>query len=310
MWESVELREIRAFLALSEELHFGRSAERLGLTPSRVSQTIRELEAKLGAPLFSRTSRRVALTPLGERLRDTIRGPHEQLAGALRRLAPIAGPLRLALGSSPSGGGPRLLEIIAAFEARHPACPVRIGELDWSDLLGPLRRGEIDLMATRLPLAQPDIALGPVLSRADKVLAVARDHPLAGRASVTLEDVADHRVARFDTFPPEQIEALVPSRAPSGRPIVRAEARPGSLSELLTLVARGAIVHPTCRALGEYVRHPGVVLVPLAGMAPVETALAWRRGNDDPRVESFVATAEAVLSLEPVAAAAHGLDAP
>ncbi|MGH2805599.1 MAG: LysR family transcriptional regulator, partial [Thermoleophilaceae bacterium] len=70
MWESVELRDIRAFLVLADELHFGRTAERLGLTQSRVSQTIRTLEARLGGPLFERTSRRVRLTALGERLRD------------------------------------------------------------------------------------------------------------------------------------------------------------------------------------------------------------------------------------------------
>jgi DNA-binding transcriptional LysR family regulator len=69
MWETIELRELRVFVTLAEELHFGRSAERLGLTQSRVSQSLRELEAKLGGRLVYRTSRRVELTPLGERFR-------------------------------------------------------------------------------------------------------------------------------------------------------------------------------------------------------------------------------------------------
>ena len=66
MFESLELRDIRVFLAVAEELHFGRAAERVGLTSSRVSQTVRLLETRVGGRLFERTSRRVKLTPLGE----------------------------------------------------------------------------------------------------------------------------------------------------------------------------------------------------------------------------------------------------
>jgi DNA-binding transcriptional LysR family regulator len=65
MWADVELREIRAFLVLAEELHFGHSAERLGVSQARVSQILRELERKLGQRLMHRTSRQVALTPAG-----------------------------------------------------------------------------------------------------------------------------------------------------------------------------------------------------------------------------------------------------
>ncbi len=69
MWSTVELRELRVFLTLAEELHFGRTAERLHVTPSRVSQILRELERKLGSQLVHRTSRHVELTALGERFR-------------------------------------------------------------------------------------------------------------------------------------------------------------------------------------------------------------------------------------------------
>src|SRR5215218_6310056 len=87
MWQAVELREVRAFLTVAEELHFGRSAERLGVSQSRVSQTVRQLETKLGTPLFHRTSRRVELTRSGARLMAAVREPHEQLAGVLRAAA-------------------------------------------------------------------------------------------------------------------------------------------------------------------------------------------------------------------------------
>src|SRR5918996_4285920 len=85
MWETVELREIRVFLALADELHFGRTAERVGLTQSRVSQSLRALEDKLGVQLVHRTTRRVTLTAAGERFRGEIGAAHGELADALRR---------------------------------------------------------------------------------------------------------------------------------------------------------------------------------------------------------------------------------
>src|SRR5215207_8768024 len=101
MWSSVGLREIRAFLTLAEELHYGRTAERLGVTPSRVSQTIRLLETRVGGKLFDRTSRRVRLTPLGERLRDDAAPAYEQLrrayAAAQEIATGVAGTLRLGM---------------------------------------------------------------------------------------------------------------------------------------------------------------------------------------------------------------------
>src|SRR3954469_19184318 len=100
MWETVELREIRVFLALAEELHFRRTADRLRLTPARGSQSLRSLEHKLGLELIHRTSRRVTLSPAGERFREEIIGAYGELAAALRQTHE-AGP------RSPGGGGPR-----------------------------------------------------------------------------------------------------------------------------------------------------------------------------------------------------------
>jgi DNA-binding transcriptional LysR family regulator len=81
----------------------------------------------------------------------------------------------------PTASGPHLTAIIEAFEERHPSCEVEIREMMHDDPLGPLRRGEIDLMATCLPIDRPDIAVGPSLSCEPRVLQVARDHPLVQR---------------------------------------------------------------------------------------------------------------------------------
>src|SRR5207302_3465428 len=79
MWDTVELRELRIFLTLADELHFGRTAERLHISQSRVSQAVRMLECQVGAKLFDRTSRHVALTPIGKRLCETLSAPYREL---------------------------------------------------------------------------------------------------------------------------------------------------------------------------------------------------------------------------------------
>jgi DNA-binding transcriptional LysR family regulator len=307
MWESVELREIRVILVLSEELHFGRTAERLGLTQSRVSQSLRELEAKLGSQLVHRTSRRVELTALGERFVPEARAAYDRLAGVLERAYnanhSLEGVLRLGLLSPPSGGG-LLIAIIEAFEARFSDCRVEVRELPWTDPLEPLRRGEIDVLATRLPLRQPDIVVGPVLSRDTRLLAVSRSHELAGLAAVSFEQLADYPVAALEAipgFPPELVEELIPRATPSGRPIRRADDVPRTPSELALLIARGRIVHPTTPAFAEHWGHPNVVYVPIPDMPRTSSGLAWRRRNGDPKVHEFVRAAREILESSAVA---------
>src|SRR6516225_10194284 len=156
MWNGVELREIRVFLTLAEELHFGRSAERLGITHARVSQTLRTLEARVGARLFDRTSRSVRLTPIGEELERTVGPAFAQLRRAYEETVELAtgvsGTLRLGLYAYVAGG-PHLMQIIKTFETRHPSCKVQLRETGLGPHhFDPLRRGEHDLIAMRMPL--------------------------------------------------------------------------------------------------------------------------------------------------------------
>ena len=289
MWEHVELREIRVFLALCEELHFGRTAERLGLSQTRVSQVVQALERKLGARLFDRTSRRVALTAGGAALREELAVAYDELAAVLRRAyaanGAVAGALRIGVYST--AGGPHLIGIVKAFEERHPRCRVELREVPWDDALGPLQRAEVDLLAMRLPIERRDLVIGPILSSQPRVLAVARDHPLAHRSSVTLEDVADYRVARLDVLPKEMVAALIPSHAPSGRPIRRLRQPTRSQVDLTALIALGRIVHPTGTTFAQRYGHPDIVYVPIEGMPPCESALLWRRGTRAASVAAF-----------------------
>jgi DNA-binding transcriptional LysR family regulator len=304
MWETVELREIRIFLTLAEELHFGHTAERLNLSQSRVSQAVRSLEAQLGGQLFERTSRRVTLTPFGQDLLSDLHGPSDAisraLANAYRRSGRIDGTLTIAW-LTPTAQGPHLPEILSHFTRHHPDCAVSFNE----QLLGnasirAVADGKADLLISWLPLAAPALTRGPIISIEERVLAVARDHPLADREVVTLEDVADYHVSPAGPdIPTEFLDTLVPTSAPSGRPLRRLRNRPASsLTDTWRLIIEGRIVHPTIPSLQLHFGHPDLILIPLDGLPPMKSALFWRRDADDPRVDAFVRAAWEVLPAE------------
>jgi DNA-binding transcriptional LysR family regulator len=286
----VELREIETFLVLAEELHFGRTAERLYVSQSRVSQTIRAMEARVGGRLFERTSRHVHLTPLGERLRDRIRPPFEQIRRAVVEVreaaSGITGELRISLLNF-AAGGPLFAEIVSAFETAHPACSVTVFEAFPGEALNRLRRGELDAVAHWLPIEQPDLTVGPLLTSEHSVLAVRVGHPLAQRGWACMEDLGDHAVVDASSvLPPETLAAIMPARTPEGRPIPRRHTE-GRTAEVLSLVARGEVIHPTIASIADYYAHPGVTTVPLRDGPAMRSALVWPTGRDTAAVRAF-----------------------
>jgi DNA-binding transcriptional LysR family regulator len=299
VWQTVDLRELRLFLTLAEELHFGRTAEKLQLTPSRVSQSVRALEDKLGAQLVQRTSRRVRLTPFGEQFQGEVAPVIEQLDGVLERTNSAArsleGTLRLGLLSGPSGG-PHLVEIINAFESLHPECTVEVEQMAWDDPVASLREDEVDVMATWVPLGQADLVVGPTLSRQPRVLAVAKGHPLAERDTVDFEELADHRIVRFDRGPKELREAVTPSRTPKGRPIrgARVGEDERAVLDLPVRIARSDLAFPTVPSAIPYMGELDLAFVPIKGMPQLRSALVWRRPARDPKLRAFIRVAKDV----------------
>lgn len=296
---SVELREIETFLVLAEELHFGRTAERLYVSPSRVSQTVRAMEQSVGARLFERTSRQVRLTALGEQLRERLRPAFDEIEQAVRdaRVAAggITGRLRISLLDF-TVAGPAFEEIVRLFEDEHRGCQVIVYEAFPGEALGRLRRGELDIVVHWLPLDDPALTVGPHLHRADGALAVQLAHPLAARGWAVLEDLADHAVVDTTaTLPAATARVLSPERTPGGRPIPRRH-QDGRMAEVLSLVARGEVVHPTVSSLTAHYAHPGVTTVPLRDMPPLESALVWATERESSAIRAFAAVAETVVA--------------
>lgn len=294
----MDLTEIQVFLALSEELHFGRTAQRMRLSQSRVSQLIRSLERRIGAPLFIRTSRRVELTPLGEHTRRTFGAAYESLRKSYDEACAIAqgmdGPLRI--GFLGCLNGPPLTGTVVLFGRRHPACEVTVVEVPWRDPYGPLRSGEIDVLFTLLPVDEPDLKVGTVLVSHSRVLAVGLDHPLADRDAVDIEDLADSILLDGpDELPDVLRHGFCPPFSPLGRPLRRGKGG-RTYQESLHMVATGAMVWTTHAGLFHSYRHPGVVHRPLSGLPPANGALVWRTETENAKIRAFTSLAAQLAS--------------
>ncbi len=295
MWQDVELRELRVFLVLADELHFGRTAERLGISQSGVSQAVRALEARLGVKVFDRTSRRVRLTPAGEALRRQL---EPALAAAERALADASersGDVRglLTIGFVLTTEGPALSRLIAAFHARYPACEIRSREVETFDAYRALRRGDIDALCNWLTVGEPDLTAGTAFAYYPRSLAVAPSHRLAGRDAVSVEDLADEEVALLPpSIPPAVYDLLIPPAAPSGRPIRRTQPVQ-TIHEILSLVARGRIVHPTSSTVPIFNRDD-ILLIPIDDLPPLPLGLVWCTSRENPRIRALNEIASSV----------------
>ncbi|WP_245194625.1 LysR substrate-binding domain-containing protein [Kitasatospora phosalacinea] len=142
-----------------------------------------------------------------------------------------------------------------------------------------------------LPVAEPDLTVGPTVLITGRVLAVAAGHPLAERGSASLEDLADNHVADFGPDAPAYwVDAMVPLRTPLGRRVPRGP-RARTLHEILSLVAAGRCVHPLGEIAARYNRPPGIVFLPVHDAPPLRFALTWRSATDDPALHALARTA-------------------
>lgn len=283
----VEIRELEAFLALAEELHFGRAAERMYLTQSRVSQLLRALEQRIGARLVERTSRSVRLTPLGEQfltgLRPAYTALHAVLDDAREAARELKGALRLGFQGVTNDG---LLQALDDFQRRFPDCDTDLVEVPLSDPFGALYRREVDAAVVLLPVREPDLVVGPVFSRQPPMLAVSGKHPFAGRAVLTARDLADCPLIEVCGPAPDywiraQSRAGLPAEPATPAPTV------GTLAEGLALVAADRGTMLLCRPTGTYHQHPAVTYIPVIGLRDSALALVWHRDRTTARIRAF-----------------------
>ncbi|MFI8823625.1 LysR family transcriptional regulator [Streptomyces sp. NPDC053431] len=294
----LERHELEAFLTLGDELHFGRTADRLGLSPARISQIVKKLERRVGTPLFARTSRSVALTPVGRRLHEELRPAHARILAALERATAagrgLVGTLRVGFGSP--WGGELLAATADAFLAGHPGCELTLREVPTDAGTRPVEDGELDLQYAAFPVDVPGLTAGPVLVREDRVLLVPATHPFADRASLALEDLAGQTlVTTGRTHSRAWREAHYPTRTPSGAVIHHGPAA-ATWEELLSLVGAGRGVAPGAARGARYHPRPGIAYVPFRDAPPLTYGLVWATAGENALVRTFAETAARVLT--------------
>lgn len=294
----MERREIEIFLTLAEELHFGRTAKRLFVSQARVSQTIAALERRFGVALFERTSRRVALTPVGRQLCADVRAGHELvLAGVAAAVAAGRGVDGvLSVGLEAPAVADLVVEVLDLFRRRHPGMQVRVLEAEFLDPLQSLRAGEVDVLVTNSPVDESDLVAGPVVLREPAVLAVPAGHPFAARVEVSLDDLggqvvlrAGRRAAPYWQHPPAEWTTSSGGLVRRGTPVA-------TFQDLLGAVARGEGVCPVAAHAATYFTRPTLAFVPFDQTAPpIEWCLTWRTSGASEQVRAFArATSETV----------------
>jgi DNA-binding transcriptional LysR family regulator len=288
----MELRHLRAFVAVAEELHFGRAAERLGIQQPPLSLQIQALERELKVRLFDRGSRRVALTAVGALFLVEARAT---LAQAARAIAVVRragegeiGEIRLGFTAS-SPFTEVMPQVIYAFRRRFPEVSLKLVGMTTREQLAALVARKLDLAFIRSPFAPipPEVAALNVLT--DRLMLVLRaDHPLAALAAVPIAALAQEPFVMFErdagTGIWDQIVAICADQGFS--PTVAQEAR--EAPTLIGLVAAGLGVTILPGSL-ERIRVDGVVYRPLDTPQAASTVLlAYRRDESGGAVMAFV----------------------
>ncbi|MDR3639741.1 MAG: LysR substrate-binding domain-containing protein [Humidesulfovibrio sp.] len=289
----MELRHLRYFVAVAEELHFGRAADRLHMAQPPLSQQIRALEDELGAQLFARTSRSVRLTPAGEAYLAEARGVLARVeeAGRLVRRVHAGEAGELVLGYMNPVMDAVLCRALAAFRAARPHVALRLRELSTPAQIEELRAGRLDLAFIRLLDAQEgagqrrDGLATRLVAREPYVLAMPEGHRLAHLSVVPLREAGNEPLILFAraSMPALHDAMLAALRSAGAEPRVAQEA-PGKHASL-ALVAAGFGVCLVPASASDWLRR-GVVLRPLApGLPVVEMAAAWRSGAEHPAAQ-------------------------
>lgn len=294
---AVELRYLTAFIAVAEELHFGRAAKRLQMAQPPLSQQIRQLEKELGARLFDRNTRSVRLTGAGESLLEPARGVLEGVDFAVRA-AKAAGRGeygRVTVGFAGASSHETLPLLTRAVRAAHPGLElVMRGQTYANVALSRVVDGSLDLGFVRLPVTSPEVRTR-VIEEEELICAVPSDHRLAARDEVPIEELAEEPFVSFPANAGSTLrDALVKACVTGGfNPRVVQEA-PDSYT-ILALVAAGVGVTLTLTSC-QHIQQTGLVYRPLSGEpTKLRAALAWRSDNSSAALRTVLEVAERAL---------------
>ena len=284
----LDLRLVRYFTVVAEHQHFGRAAEALRVAQPSLSRQIRHLEQQLGARLLDRTPQGSRLTEAGEVFLPLARALLRSADQAAARTRAAAQPSRITIGYTI---GLIVTPAVRQLRREHPDADVQALHLDWNQPREALLDHRVDAVVTRLPLRTGGLHV-TILYDEPRVLLVPLEHRLAGKESVSIDDIADEPIPRLPDPAWNAYWRIDPR--PDGRP-----APDGPLVEAIEdkneLIAAGQAVAviPAGVAVGS--PRPDLTTIPLDGVEPSHVVLATRAGDRGRLVTAFRKCAQALL---------------
>ncbi|MET9555593.1 LysR family transcriptional regulator [Streptomyces sp. NPDC006645] len=302
----VHVQEIECLLVLAEELHFGRTASRLGCSQSRVSQLVAALERRVGVRLVERTSRSVGLSRFGAQFVDEVRPAYETLSTVITQARERAGSGTLSQVRIGFHGSvyEELTEAFRQLRAHHDVT-LALCEIPLGSPFSAVLAGQVDAVVVELPVNEAALTTGFRFPPQDRLLAVASSHPLAaaGVNQVDVEELAGLDIVHpVGDAPDYWMAAGVPRSTPGGAPI-RSTAGITTVQEGLALVASGDHGMLVCRPLAERALRSDVRYLPIDGLdEPSQLALIWRTDRTTRQLTMLADLLAKAFSREAIAA--------
>jgi DNA-binding transcriptional LysR family regulator len=288
----LDLRLVRYFTAVADHRHFGRAAEALRVAQPSLSRQIRTLEQQLGARLLDRTPRGSQLTEAGETFLPRARALLRSAAQAAAATRAAAQPNRITIGYTTNL---IITPVIRELRHRHPDTDLHTLHLDWNEPREALLEHRVDAVVARLPFPTSQLHV-TVLYDEPRMLLVSAGHRLAGKESVTLDDIADEPIPRLPDPEWNAFWRIDPrpdgTRAPDG-PLVSA------LADKLEVIASGQAVAIIPAATGTASPRPDLTAIPLHGVEPSRIVLATRADDRNRLLHALRKSAQAHLTGPP-----------
>lgn len=291
----MELRNLRSFLALADELHFGRAAERLGIAQPPLSRHIQQLEAEIGVPLVERGSRGVRLTRAGERLRDRVRPQIEGIAAAVAEARAIGAGWngRLCVGFITNMSYAFLPRLLGRLRVEAPEAVFDVREVSVDEVERGLREERFDAGLTRLPVEDQGL-MHRVLFEEPLLLVLPEHHRLAAEPEISFAEIADEPFIMCQRHDRAPVPHLILRRCEEAGFKPRVVQEVGGKTLMMELVASGMGL-TIAPASSSYSSRPGLVYRHISDpIAPISMAMIWRRENTNPLLRVFIDTAVAV----------------